>query len=140
MSHIPYGYRLENGVPMIDEDAAGCVRGIFEAYLRGENLVNAAKSAGRDMTHSSVKLILRNRRYLGEDGYPAIISQQVFDKAAEELTKRAKMLGRQYMSKKKEKHTIATSFYLISSEHRYDDPFEQATFIYSQIEEAKDGE
>ena len=46
MSHTPYGYRIENGRAVIDEDAAGRVRTLFDAYLPGDSMHTAAGKAG----------------------------------------------------------------------------------------------
>ena len=94
MGHTPYGYRIENGKAVIDEEKAAQVRMIFTEYLSGTALCPAARKAGLSMTHSSVKHLLTNSRYLGNDFYPAIIDEDTFLKAAEQLKARAQMLGR----------------------------------------------
>jgi hypothetical protein len=139
VSHTPYGYRIENGRAEIDETQAEQVRKLFDAYLSGMALIPAAKSAGLELTHSSVKHILLNRRYLGDEFYPQIISEEVFKKIPEELEKRAGRLGRTGGPKKYDAPEVPTVFRLGSTERKYEDPFEQAAFIYSQIEEVKDG-
>lgn len=83
--------------------------------------------------------MLRNRRYLGNEQYPPIIDRAVFDKAGEELVKRAEKLGRTNRIKNHPKPEAGTAFILRSSEKIYEDPFEQAEFIYSQIKEVTDG-
>ena len=45
-NHIPYGYRIENGVAVIDEGQAEQVRTLFSGYLSGLALVPAAEAAG----------------------------------------------------------------------------------------------
>ena len=45
MSHIPFGYRIENGKAEIDEPAAEQVRNLFRNYLSGMALVPAASEA-----------------------------------------------------------------------------------------------
>ena len=35
MGHTPFGYRIENGVAVIDEDAAGKLRTLYANYLSG---------------------------------------------------------------------------------------------------------
>lgn len=42
-NHIPYGYRIENGVAVIDESQAEQVRTLFSGYLSGLALVPAAQ-------------------------------------------------------------------------------------------------
>ena len=46
------------------------------------------------MTHSSVKKMLRNVHYLGDDFYPAIIDKNTFDTFEAELQRRAEVLER----------------------------------------------
>ena len=85
MEHIPYGYRIENGKAAVDETAAEQVRRLFENYLSGDSLKKAAENAGITGNHGTIKLMLLNRRYLGDDFYPPIISEEMFNAAAEEL-------------------------------------------------------
>lgn len=66
MKHIPYGYRVENGKAVIDEQAAEQVRALFEAYLSGDSLATAAKKADIKAFHANIGRMLRNTRYLGD--------------------------------------------------------------------------
>ena len=77
--HTPFGYRIENGVAVICEDQAEQIRKIYTGYLGGLSLRNAAKEVGMNVTHSSVKRLLQNPHYLGDDFYPAIIDRETFD-------------------------------------------------------------
>lgn len=43
-NHIPYGYRIENGVAVIDERQAERVCTLFSGYLSGLGLVPAANA------------------------------------------------------------------------------------------------
>ena len=63
-NHIPYGYRIENGVAVIDEGQAEQVRTLFSGYLSGLALVPAAEAAGLTLFHSGAKRILQNEHYL----------------------------------------------------------------------------
>lgn len=80
MGYMPYGYKIENGKAVIDEDKAEQVKIIFAEYLSGSALCSAAKKAGLSLTHSSIKHLLINRKYLGNDFYPAIIDEIHFSK------------------------------------------------------------
>lgn len=75
MSHTPFGYRIENGKAVIDNDAAKQIRTLFQYYLSGDSLVTAAKKAGINGFHSGIGRILRNKRYLGDEFYPAILTK-----------------------------------------------------------------
>lgn len=140
MGHTPYGYRIESGKAVIDEKKAGQVRQIFKEYLSGTALCASARKAGLNMTHSSVKHLLTNQRYLGTEFYPAIIDEESFIRASEQLEKRAVKLGRD-IRKPKEliPPLINTAFRMEAAERSFDDPFEQAAYTYSLIKEVKDG-
>lgn len=140
MGYMPYGYKIENGKAVIDEDKAEEVRMIFDEYISGEALCSAAKKAGLSLTHSSVKHLLINRKYLGNDFYPAIIDEDTFLKATEQLKARAQMLGRDNREAKNyRKLTIPTTFCMKPAEKCFDNPFEQAAYRYSRIKEIDDG-
>jgi len=94
MAYIPYGYKIQDGVVIVDEKAAGQVKVFFEKYISGLSLTVAGEQAGIDKTHSVMGRILKNVNYLGNDKYPAIIDKEIFDKAEEVRDKRAKDLGR----------------------------------------------
>ena len=55
MGHTPFGYRIENGIAVIDEDAAGKLRKLYENYLSGLSLKDAAAKAGLDTYHGTAK-------------------------------------------------------------------------------------
>lgn len=76
MGHTPYGYRIENGIAVIDKTTANQVQQLYKNYLCGLSLTNAAKEAGIAILHSGAKRMLQNKHYLGDDFYPAIITQE----------------------------------------------------------------
>ena len=129
-----YGYRIVDGMAVIDEAQAAQVRGIFEAYLSGKGYVDAARSVGLEMYHSSVKRMLQTRHYLGDDFYPAIISQETFDAAEAERLRRIEYWGRKWDKKPKVQKPIPTSFRLGAVAQKYKDPYKQAAYAYSLIE------
>lgn len=134
MGHTPYGYKIEGGKAVIDEDAARQVRQIFEYYLDGESLTTAASKVGLKMFHGGVSRMLKNPHYLGDDYYPAIIDRETFDKAEAERLRRAECLGRIRKLEGQEKIEIPVSFRTSRVEQKYDDPFLQAEYAYSLIE------
>lgn len=75
MKHIPYGYRIENGMTVVDEVEADAVRKFFDYYISGLALMAAAEKAGLRLYHRSAERMLRNVKYLGDDYYPAIIDK-----------------------------------------------------------------
>ena len=134
MGHTPYGYRIDDGRAVIDEDAAEQVRLIYKFYLEGDSLITAASKAGIKSFHSGVSRMLRNSHYLGDDYYPAIIDRETFDKAETERLRRAEYLGRVREPEGREKIAVPVSFHAIPMEQKYDDPFLQAEYAYSLIE------
>ena len=72
MGYTPYGYRIENGAAAINDQEAGCVRRIFDNYISGMSLREAAIAAGHPLVHSAVKRMLTKKYYCGDDFYPAM--------------------------------------------------------------------
>ena len=133
MEHIPYGYRIENGKAVIDETAAGRVRQLFENYLSGDSLKKAAENAGITGNHSTIKLMLQNCRYQGDEFYPPIISEEMFNAAAGELQNRAERLDRNGHVRKERSVNIPVRFTFISAADYFKDPVQQAEYMYGLI-------
>ena len=135
MGHTPYGYRIEGGRAVVDEEKAEKLRALFDNYLDGMSLIPAAEKAGiTGMQHSSIGRLLRNKHYLGDEFYPAIIDQELFDIAEEERKKRAGDLGRIREYAGNEAKTFTQRYRAGCAELRFDDPFKQAAYAYSLIE------
>lgn len=128
-----FGYKVENGVTAIDEDAALKIRNLYESYLLGLSLAVSAKNAGIDTYHGTVKRMITNRHYIGDEVYPPIIDADSFEKAQEELADRAKKLGRTNKVGRKKEIKIPLSFSLKHVKKHYDDPFAQAEYLYTLI-------
>jgi hypothetical protein len=77
-----------------------------------------------------------NRKKHGQV-YPAIVSAELMDQAKEQISSRATALGRNFEPKEKEKLAVQKKFALGHLEHRYEDPFRQAEYAYSLIEEVQ---
>ena len=58
-----YGYKIVDGKVIVDEQEAAVVINIFNGYLSGMSLRDAAVNAGRSMVHSRVKRIISNFCY-----------------------------------------------------------------------------
>ena len=90
---IPLGYEIKDGKAEIHEGEAKMIRYAFDAYCQGESQFNIARhfqdagfknGNGRvSWRHPAIGKILQNKVYLGDDFYPALISPEIFDKAAE---------------------------------------------------------
>jgi len=134
MGHTPYGYHIENGIAVIDEKQAEQVRGLFEGYISGLGLKDAAEKAGLKLFHGSAGRMLRNRKYLGDGYYPAIIDRVTFQNAEDERLKRAKALGRVYEKRELLKAQNPMTFTIPKVQEKYTNPFQQAEYAYSLIE------
>ena len=133
MGHTPYGYRIENGAAVINEAEAECVKRIFNNYISGMSLREAAKAAGHPLVHSTVKRMLTKKYYCGDDFYPAIIDISTFHTANSELKRRADNKNqtgktRRIIPKPEKEFTFSHPL------TQYDDPYEQAQYLYSLIE------
>ena len=141
MSHTPFGYRIENGKAVIDKEAAEQIKTLFHSYLSGDSLAAAAKKAGITAFHAGIGRMLRNTRYLGDEFYPAIIDQNIFEAAEAERIRRAEGLGRIYEPKEEKKVVYPTAFRFSEGTEEFDDPFGQAEYAYGLIEaEVQDSE
>ena len=133
-AHIPYGYRIEDGKAVVDEIQAEQVRAFYKEYISGKALMVAAETVGLQLFHGSAGRMLRNTHYLGDDYYPAIIDQELFDKAEEERQSRAGQLGRVRELTAKEVPPVPRHFTMGRQTKVFYDPSEQAEYAYSLIE------
>jgi hypothetical protein len=134
MSHTPFGYRIENGKAVIDKEAAEQIKVLFQSYMSGDSLATAAKKAGINGFHSGIGRILRNKRYLGDEFYPAIIDKDTFNTAEAERIIRQERLGRNRKPKQEKEAVYPTVFRMKEGTEEFDDPFAQAEYVYSLIE------
>lgn len=134
MRHIPFGYRIVNGIAEIDVPAAEQLKVLFQAYLSGDSLATAAQEAEIQTSHATIGNMLRNTHYLGDDYYPAIIDPATFEAAETERIRRAEKLGRIFESEEKSEVIYPTAFHIKEGSEQFDDPFQQAEYTYSLIE------
>lgn len=135
IGHTPYGYRIENGVAVIDEGQAAQVRKLCEGYLGGLGLAEAARAAGLKLYHSSAMRMMLNRYYVGDDFYPAILTPEIQEAVEQERQRRSALLGR---DEKPSVHKVAaapeTRFRMGKAAEHFPDPLMQAAYLYSLIE------
>ena len=124
-AHIPYGYHIVNGKAVVDEVQAEQIRKFFREYISGKALKAAAEKVGLRIFHGSAGR---------DDYYPAIVEQELFDKAEEERQFRANKLGRVRELKVKEIPAVPLHFTIRRQTKVIYDPFEQAEYAYSLIE------
>ena len=134
MGHTPFGYKIENGVAVVDELTAEQVQALYQSYLSGDSLRTVANKVGIDAFHAGIGKILKNHHYLGDDYYPAIINPDTFAAVQEERFRRASALGRIREPKEDRVAIYPTTFHIIEGTQVYDDPFAQASYAYSLIE------
>ena len=93
---LPFGYAIIMGEIVLHQDEAESVRRIYERYITGSSYKTITAQLngegvcylpGADWNKHMVKRILENRTYLGERGYPAIMTAAEF--AAVERRKEA---------------------------------------------------
>ena len=130
----PYGYRLENGKAVIQEEEANRLREMNRLYLSGLSFAEAANRVGLTKRHGAVGKLFRNRKYLGTDFYPAILDQETFDAVEEERKRREKQLSRSHSKRRSSGAKPITAFKVPRVEIRYSDPARQAEYAYSLIE------
>lgn len=85
---VPLGYVLSNGSITINEAEADTVREIAEQYLSGKSLKDIAEmltvkhieymSGKTDWNRSRIKRIVEDKRYIGDGGYPPILTEQEY--------------------------------------------------------------
>lgn len=130
-----FGYRIADGRAVVHERDAIKVRLLYKGYLSGLSYINAARAVGLDLNASSVKMLMRNARYTGDDFYPGIVDRATFDAAECERLRRCRILGKKEgQTKEKELKTAPQRFSFRQSRKICKDPFKQAEYIYSLIE------
>ena len=87
---IPYGYKMENGVLLVNEEEAEQVRRIFEMRVNDMGVYAIGKmlyeeqipffTDTRDKAIKKASAILYKQIYTGAKGYPAIVDKETFDK------------------------------------------------------------
>lgn len=88
--NIPFGYCMVNGEYALNVPEAEAVRTIFAEYISGKSLKVIASemqipyNTGKALWNKNmVCRVLENRKYIGENGYPQIITAEDFEKAAQ---------------------------------------------------------
>lgn len=87
--NLPYGYYFTKGCIAIQPQEQAIVTEIYDSYTSGKSLLNIAKDLNaRSIEFMSgivgwnkarLKRILEDERYLGNNAYPAIITQGTYD-------------------------------------------------------------
>lgn len=89
---LPFGYRMEMGELTLHTQEAEIVRWLFEQYCEGipyNSLVDKLEAQpvpydeGKSWNKNMVARMLKDHRYIGEKGYPAVIGAKTFNAAQE---------------------------------------------------------
>ena len=81
---IPFGYMMQNGIITTNPAEVLAVLTIFSEYMAGKSLNAIAKNMGVPYSDkvgwnkNMVKRVLENEKYLGNETYPQLISEDVF--------------------------------------------------------------
>ena len=94
---ILYGYQIHDGALTIQPQEAEVVKRIFAAYLSGTlqwKISNALNAEGLiysqsrpEWTKNRISFILKNPRYMGADGYPALLDDETFQAVQQSIRK-----------------------------------------------------
>jgi hypothetical protein len=129
MTHVPYGYRIENGRAKTFTEEAEKLQVLFSSYLAGKTMNEAGREAGIEKTHSMFPRLLQDRRYIGDDYYPEIIEPELFQKVQDARKKRKRKRSVRVVPRA----TIHQVFAWEEIEKQYENPFDQAAYMYSRI-------
>lgn len=96
---ILYGYKIESGSITICEEERRAVEQIFQWYLEDQSYQKIADTLNASNTPFSkeaplwnkhkVKRLLENPRYTGQDGYPVLVGETVFQAVQEKIQAKA---------------------------------------------------
>lgn len=102
--HVPLGYHIQNGKAEIEPETANLVWEIFDTYLTGTSTYRIAKdftqrgilnaSHKPSWNHGSIGKILENQKYTGDEFYPPLIEQSIFEQVQIRRKQQVKDLGR----------------------------------------------
>lgn len=92
---IPFGYKIENKHLVVDPEKADIVRRVFQTYISTGGVsetLRRTEGLGLPRTQRAIKLLLQNRKYIGEcygieNYHEAIIDRDTFDMVQEMLSR-----------------------------------------------------
>lgn len=93
---IPFGYCVVNGSFAVNENEAEAVRKIFADYISGKSLKAIAAemkipyNSGKSWNKNTISRILENKKYIGENSCPRIVSDEDFLRVSQIKSERNK--------------------------------------------------
>ena len=130
-----FGYRIKNGVITVNEKSAEKLREFFRLIVDGESYLTASNIVHFNHDIAILKKRLTNERYIGSQGYPPIINKELFMMAQEEVMKRDQLKVNHRVKKRYRKDVVTKFIMPPLTTPPFDDPFEKASYQYSQIQE-----
>lgn len=90
---MPYGYEIRDGEYVISEQMAENVRTIYQLYLNGLSYAKisemlAATRDGIQWNKHRVKRILEDRRYVGDETWPAVIQLEQYERVQKRIAQK----------------------------------------------------
>jgi len=131
---VPFGYCIRDGKVAVEETEAAKLRQMLENYIGGMSYRAVAESVGLAFTHARMKRLMQDRRYLGDETFPAILTPALFDAAEQERQARAERMGRTHLKHKEWTSAVGLHFRMRQPAQTSDDPFQQAAYVYEAIE------
>ena len=102
---ISYGYGMESGKLVVIDSEAEIVCRVFREYIKGKLLQEVADELteegvgfyleNRLWNKNKVFCIVENEKYIGADGYPAIIGLEEYQKANQRKSARGNLCCKQ---------------------------------------------
>ena len=95
---IPFGYMMQNGIITTNSAEVLAVLTIFSEYMAGKSLNIIAKNMGVPYSDkvgwnkNMIKRVLENEKYLGNETYPQLISEDIFRAVNERKSAKATSL------------------------------------------------
>lgn len=87
--NIPFGYRFDGGIAVIDSTERKTLERIITEYLEGKSLLKIAEALNAESVEympgtigwnkARIMRILDDHRYIGEDGLPKLINAETFE-------------------------------------------------------------
>ena len=133
MSIVPYGYRIEHGKAVIEEEKQEQIRLLYLAFLEGNSLPKCGGISGLNKPTPTLWRMVRNDVYRGSGFYPQMVETELIEKVQVMIKERARAPGGG--RKKREPLPVRTEFIngLLATVEDDADPFLRAESIYESV-------